>query len=318
MGPVCEKLHHFVEYTPKKCFNSFVQSAVDPRRQGYENPNSSVVAETMMFLANSSYGYEIIDRSRNTVTKYLTEEKTHAVINSKLFKKLDHVSIPLYEVELAKAQTEDKEPIIVGFFFLQYAKLRMLGLYYNFVTKLCDVNKFGELEMDTNLLYLAFAEKELEDCIRTETRLEWQRLRSNDCVDSFTANDVANFFPWTCFVKHKQHDKREPGLFKEESRCTEMLCLCSKTYCCHDVTSNKLKFGNKGLNKRVLEQCGDGPLEKSRRVLNEMVNVTSNNRGFRTNNHSVATYEQVRKGLSYFCPKRIVEIDGIHTQPPNL
>ena len=51
---VCSKIHRFVEYTPQKCFNSFVQSAVDARRQGEEIPNSSVVAETM---ANSSYGY---------------------------------------------------------------------------------------------------------------------------------------------------------------------------------------------------------------------------------------------------------------------
>ena len=194
----------------------------------------------------------------------------------------------------------------------------MLELYYNFFTRFCDVNKFEELEMDPDSLYLALAEKELEDCIRPEMRAEWQRLRSNDCVDNFTADAVANFFPRRCCVKHKQHDKREPGLFKEGFRCTEMLCLCSKTYCCYDVTSNKLKFSSKGLNKRVLEQSGDGPLEKYRRVLDEKVNVTSNNRGFRTNNHSVATYEQVKKGLSDFYPKRIVETDGIHTQPLNL
>ena len=97
-----------------------------------------------------------------------------------------------------------------------------------------------------------------------------------------------------------------------------MLCLCSNTYCCNDVTSKKLKFSSNCPNKRVLEQSGDGPLEKCRRVLNEKVNVTSNNRGFRKNNHSVATYEQVKKGLSKFYPKRIVESDGIHTQPLNL
>ena len=62
-------------------------------------------------------------------------------------------------------------------------------------------------------------------------RAEWQKLQSNDCVESFTAYAVANFFPRTCCVQHKQHDKREPGLYKEEFRCTEMLCLCSKTYC---------------------------------------------------------------------------------------
>ena len=60
------------------------------------------------------------------------------------------------------------------------------------------------------------------------------------------------------------------------------------------------------------------PLEKYRRVLNEKVNVTSNNKVFRTNNLFVATYKQVKKGLSYFCPKRIVQTDGIQTQPNNL
>ena len=34
--------------------------------------------------------------------------------------------------------------------------------------------------------------------------------------------------------------------------------------------------------------------------------------------HSVATYEQTKKGLSYFYPKRIVEQDGIHTKPLHL
>ena len=312
------KIQHFVVYTPKKCLNKFVQSAVDARRKGDENPNSSVVAETMKLLANSSYGYQIVDRSRHTVTKYLSDEKTRAAINSKLFKRLDHLNNPLYEVELAKAEIEHKEPIIVGFFILQYAKLRRLELYYNFFTRFCDVNKFEELEMDTDSLYLALAEKELEDCIRPEMRTEWLKLRSNDSVDTFTADAVANFFPGICCVKYKQHEKIEPGLFKEDFRCTEMLCLCSETYCCCDVTSNKLKFSSKGLNKRVLEQSGDGPLEKYLRVLNEKVNVTSNKRGFRTNSHSVATYEQVNKGLPYFYPKRIVETDGIHTQLLNL
>ena len=30
----CTKIHYFVEYPPKKRFHSFVQSAVDARRQG--------------------------------------------------------------------------------------------------------------------------------------------------------------------------------------------------------------------------------------------------------------------------------------------
>ena len=123
-------------------------------------------------LANRSYGYQIMDRSRHAVTKYLSDEKTHPAINSKLFKKLDHMNNSLYETELAKAEIEHKKPIIVGFFILQNAKLRMLELYYNFFTRFCDVNKFEELEMDTDSLYLALAAKEMVVCIRPEKRAE--------------------------------------------------------------------------------------------------------------------------------------------------
>ena len=84
LGLVCEKIHRFVQYTPRKCFDNFVQSAVDARRQEDENPNSSVVAETMKLLASSFYGYQIMDRSRHTVTKYLTDKITHNAINSKM------------------------------------------------------------------------------------------------------------------------------------------------------------------------------------------------------------------------------------------
>ena len=97
-----------------------------------------------------------------------------------------------------------------------------------------------------------------------------------------------------------------------------MLCLCSKTYCCYDEKSNQYKFSNKGFNKRPLEDCGDGPMSKYRKVLEEAVSVTSINRRFRTMKHSVATYEQTKEGLSYFYPKRLVEEDGIHTKPLDL
>ena len=118
LGLVVTKIHRSVEYTPKKCFNSFVQAAVDARRKSDENPNSNVVAETMKLLPISFYSYQIMDRSWHTVTEYFSDEKTHAAINSKLFKRLDHMNNSLYEVELAKPQIEHKKPIIVGFFIL--------------------------------------------------------------------------------------------------------------------------------------------------------------------------------------------------------
>ena len=152
-------------------------------------------------------------------------------------------------------------------------------------------------------------QKNLYDCIKPDKRAAWEKMRENDCRDSFKADAKIIFFPRTCCSTHKKYDKREPTLFKDEFRCTEKLCLCSKTYCCYDNKSNNFKFSSKGLNKGVLEDSGDCPKSTYRTVLDEAINLTSTIRGFRTAN---------KKGHSYFYPKRQVQDDGFHTKPLNL
>ena len=90
----------------------------------------------------------------------------------------------------------------------------MLELYYNFFKTFCDTDKYEELEMGTDSLYLALSEENSEDVFLPKKRAEWDHLRSIDCTDDFTANATDNFFPKTCCNVHKKHDKREPGLFK--------------------------------------------------------------------------------------------------------
>ena len=129
LGLQCTKIYHFVQYLRQKSFNKFFQSVVGARRKGDENPLSGAVAETMKLLGNSSYGNQIMDRSRHTITKYLNDEKTHKAINEHFFTRLNTIQKDLYEIELLKSTIEHTEPIIVGFFILQHAKLRMLELY---------------------------------------------------------------------------------------------------------------------------------------------------------------------------------------------
>ena len=62
-----------------------------------------------------------------------------------------------------------------------------------------------------------------------------------------------------------------------------------------------------GLNGRKFENNGDGRLDKAWKVLDETENVTATNRGYRTKNLYVATYEQTKKGLSHFDRKQKVE-----------
>ena len=101
--------------------------------------------------------------------KKLTVQK-----NSKTFKRLNHLTHQLYEVELVKSEIEHTEPIIVGFFILQYAKLIMLELYYKFFEKFGDTDKYEELEMDTDSLYLALSEKKMwKMLIFSKNELNW-------------------------------------------------------------------------------------------------------------------------------------------------
>ena len=82
-------------------------------------------------------------------------------------------------MELLKSTIEHRDPIIVGFFILQYAKLRMLELYYNFFDKFCDVYKFEELDVDTGPFYLALVEEILYDCIQPDRRAAWEKNEGN-------------------------------------------------------------------------------------------------------------------------------------------
>ena len=84
LGFVSATVYRFVEYTPKKCFNNIVESAVGA----------------------------------------------------------------------AKAEVGDMELDFVGFSNFQFPKLKTLKFYYIFSDKFCVIDKFEQLELDTNSLYL--------------------------------------------------------------------------------------------------------------------------------------------------------------------
>ena len=90
--------------------------------------------------------------------------------------------------------------------------------------------------MDTDSFYLALAEKELEDCFRLEMRADRQSLRSNDCVNSFTANAVASFFA----CPNTNNIIRET-LASSRNKSDVHGCyvaVVSKTCYCYDITSD--------------------------------------------------------------------------------
>ena len=81
--------------------------------------------------------------------------------------------------------------------------------------------------MDTDSLYLALAQNNLYDCIRPSKK-QSGKFRGNKIVVILSNLTLYEISSLEYCDKHKNHNKREPGLFKEGFRCTEMICFVAK------------------------------------------------------------------------------------------
>ena len=208
-------------------------------------------------------------------------------------------------------------PLHIGFFVYQYAKLRMLQFYYDFVDRYVERPLFQYCEMDTDSAYIALAGESIDDLV--VDRENYFRHRSewlpSECCDAHQNDYVKTRmfgYPWTpteqCCLARQTFDKRTPGLFKVEWCGDGFVGLCSKTYYCYGTTD---KYSTKGLSKRQNVIDKDTFLA----VLADRRSGRGVNRGFRVHNSSVMTYIQERAALTYFYGKRKILADGISTEP---
>ena len=116
----------------------------------------------MKLLGNSGYGKTVTNVDRHHDVKYCTEIGTSALINNKRFRQLDVVTDDAYEIEMNKTVVKYILPLHIGFFFYQYAKLRMLQFYYDFVDRYVERPVFQYCEMDADSAYIALAGESID------------------------------------------------------------------------------------------------------------------------------------------------------------
>ena len=134
-GLVVDRVYQVVDYEPNPCFQRFGESVSAARRNGDVDPDKSIIADTMKLLGNSAYGKTVTNVDRHRDVKYCTEVGTSTLISNKRFRQLDVVTDDAYEVTSSKARVTYDLPHHIGFFVYQYAKLRMLEFYYDFVDR---------------------------------------------------------------------------------------------------------------------------------------------------------------------------------------
>ena len=134
-GLIVDRVYQVVEYEPNPCFQRFGESVSAARRAGDADPDKSIIADTMKLLGNSAYGKTVTNVDRHRKVTYCTEVGTSLLVGNKRFRQLDVVTDDAYEITSSKARVTYDLPHHIGFFVYQYAKLRMLQFYYDFVDR---------------------------------------------------------------------------------------------------------------------------------------------------------------------------------------
>ena len=317
-GLEVKKIYQVIQYWPNDCFKAFGEKVSQARRDGDADPDQAIIADTMKLLGNSAYGKTITNKDTHRDLVFCDDDEAPKKVNEPQFRQLNILGDDLYELEMAKKKIKYDLPLHIGFFVYQYAKLRMLAFYYDFLDKYLDRSDYAYIEMDTDSAYVALAGQSIEELVRPHLReqfyQEWnQWLPAEACsqhqeafVRVKTSGDL--WEPKTCCIKQKKFDKRTPGLFKIEWQGEGMIGLCSKTYF---GWGDKNKCSTKGISKTHNTIDKDQFLQ----VLKTKQSTGGVNIGFQVKNNAVYTYRQQRNALSYLYPKRKVMADGITTVP---
>ena len=292
------RIYQIIEFSPNACFKTFTEDVSSARRRGDTDTAFEIFAETMKLIGYSAYSSMIMNKEKHVdITYCQPKEKASYFVNKKRFRNLTELDKDYFEIELAKSRIKLDLPIQIGYFILQYAKLRMLEFYYDCVDRYCSRRDFELMSMDTDSLYMAISGETLTDIVTPDMAEHFEK-------------EKRRWFPRTNPPEAAAYDRREPGLFKEEFVGTSMVALCSKTYCVENKTDiRKSKFSCKGLNKRNFTH----PILLYKRVLDENSSAGETNRGFRALHNTVFTYTQHRQGLTSFYPNRKVLADGVST-----
>ena len=167
-GLVITHVYTVVEYFPNAAFNSFMRQVTQARLDGDCDKDKALIAETMKLIGNSSYGKLITNKEKHHDTVYVDESEAGTEIIDKHFYSLAELPDGYYEVEKTKKKINLDLPIHLGVFILNYAKLRMLEFYYDFLDYYLHRKDFEVLEMDTDSNYLGITAENVEDLIKPE------------------------------------------------------------------------------------------------------------------------------------------------------
>ena len=138
------------------------------------------------------------------------------MVNDKKFKELNKLTEDVAEVVMGKHSIVQDTPIQLGKFILDYAKLRMLQFYYDFLDYFIDRKHWEYAEMDTDSAYFAVSADEVNE---QGQDVSLESLVKDDLKEQFEEEKDTWLVTCTCgdgMCTNEDCDKRTPGKFKLE------------------------------------------------------------------------------------------------------
>ena len=200
-------------------------------------------------------------------------------------------------------------PIQLGINVLFEAKLHMLKWYYNFVSVFIPRSLRSSILTDTDSWYASFGGSSLDESVSEHKRWEFNHRLYDFCFDD--ERHPESFLQRRCCKRHHEDDAKEPGIFKLETKCQQIVALCSKTYVCLQ-SAGEVKLSAKGVNNKVVKR--DNPLEKFKQVLESRQSSGSVNVGFVERRGKIFTYSAYREAFPWLYVKRRVLPGGCFTR----
>ena len=164
-GLLITRIYTIVEYIPNAAFSGFMTQIAQCRLEGDRDKDKALIAEMSKLIGNSSYGRMITNKEKHHDIVYVDESEIGTEIIDNHFYDMTELPDGYYEVEKTKKKINLDLPIHIGVFILNYAKLRMLEFYYDFLDYYLSREDFEILEMDTDSNYLGITAENVEDLI---------------------------------------------------------------------------------------------------------------------------------------------------------
>ena len=148
------------------------------------------------------------------MTKFLNDKRTNSALNNKMFKRLNHLTNHLYEVELVRPEIEHRESIFVGF---KFYKMLSRDCWNFFAISKSSVTL-------TSMKNLKWTPISLLCSVRRKLGRRYSPRKTGrvDCnaLDGLHRHIHCQrnrqLLPRMCCYAHKKHDNIELGLFEEE------------------------------------------------------------------------------------------------------